>query len=1033
MPFIVLRPVACLPRQNQFIMKQTRKNWKPLFFTQALGVLNDNLLKGAISFIAVLWVDPKFQAAVLAMASVALVLPYLILSPWASRLSMRYSKTKVVYLSKMAELPIMLIASAGFIFESLVLSFFALLLMGIQSAVYSPSKYGLIRDVGSKTGINFGTGMMEMLTYVSVLGGMVLAGFIGELVSVQKLVLATLFMALAALGWWASAGLEAKEESIEENNESIKPWTFVQGAAKEVSKIKGLGWTIAGLAGFWFLGSMIQLTFLIHLPQHYGLSSGEAALVIAAVASGIGLGCWLAGTIVKNRVELGLTPFAGFGMALCLTVLAVMDLGIVAFTLVSFGASFFSGLYKVPLNGWIQQRVEGRKLGKILALLNMAIYSGVLISALVFQGLSFLLSPTHLLIVIAGLAWVITLITWANIPEFLIRYMAVVFGKLVFRFKIRGAENIPLNSGALIVANHCSYLDFILMVVAVPRRVRFVMLKDVYDKRGINWILKKLNMIPIRARGGGNDHDEFNELVRTQIREGHVVCIFAEGTVTRTGQLLEFKKGIEHIMQELDAPIIPIHFGHVIGTPMSFEVGRSKMTFPTPSSLRKLVSISIGKALPSNSKAFTVRQRIKEMEAESFADSVEETETVGKYLFRSLRHNRFWITDAYESVTSAEFCLRALAIAGKLARPLSKVQTIAILLPKGIEGMSMATALQFMGKTIVFLDRSQTVEERHHILQRSKAKVLITTNDLNFTKYSPTAVQVMYVEDLRTTIGWLDKLGARVEMLLARIGLGAIGESDTDNSVLIFEPSADGEFKGIPLSHSNILSHQNALQQVFGTSSDKRMLSNFRLNNAFGFTFEFIYGLCSVIDLHLFDERLTDAELLEAVRKVKPQILLATASEMERLFSVGDDWNFIDYVHTDGQALNPLTSHVLQAYNIKQMMSAGLNECCSVFTVNTPDFLGSDIAGKTMSQIGQLDGSVGKPLPGVAIRVVDNMNPALELPQGSYGRVMIKGSSVIRTYLDNCYDWSKHFYDEWFITPLSGYLDTRGFLVLGKE
>lgn len=1009
-------------------MQTNNAKWAPLFFTQALGVLNDNILKGAISFIAVTWVPMEDRATIIALASVLLVLPYLFMSPWASRLSVRYQKARIVNLSKLAEIPIMMVAVAGFMMESLFLSMTALMLMGLQSAIYSPAKYGLIRDVKGKKGINFGTGVMELLTFTSVLMGMVIAGFVTEVGSGHKLVLGGIFLVLAVFGWYASNKIKVRESDTEETSDSINPVKFVSENWKRAKTQKGLRWTVIGLGVFWFLGSLLQMTLLIHLPARYGLDASETSLVIAAVAVGIGLGCWVAGIVVKSRTELGLSPIGGVMMATCLTILAVCDLTLISFCVYIFFAAFFSGLYKVPLNAWVQERVPGRNLGRVLAMLNMIVYAFVLLSALVFQGLVTVIPTTGILVFLAAATSIMATVTLINIPDFLLRFMVVMLSKVIYRVRIHGSENIPKKGGALVVANHVGYLDFMLLAATIPRQLRFVMLNNVYQKPGVNWLMKRLNMIPINARGGQNDLRKFNRLCQEEINAGHVVCIFSEGTVTRTGQLLEFKKGIEFIAQGIEAPIIPIHLGDVIGTPFTFKVGNNKMVVPRLSTLGKRVHISVGAPLPSTVKAFDIRQAIKELEAESFGHSIYKKSSVGEVLHNSLRTRKFQVNYGDSQISSKELLKKAVKVANRLQILVGKHEAIGVLLPKNQDNLAVQCALQFCGKTVVNLSADLSIEARQMIMRRAKAKVLITTEDLGYTKYAPTAVQVIWIERLMAP----GKMTSRIANFLDVnvMGFRAFAKSNQDlekPATIIFEKAEGHEYKAIPLSHRNILAHLKATGQIFGDSRRQKFFSDFDLGGAVGFLLEFIHPIAQGLDIVVAK---SDASLTVQILEHKPEVLLTSAEKLGEVMESGEDLSFLQCIHTERPENFQAISHYLKAFDIQWMMSASMGECCSVFSVNTPDFQGADISGQPMFQVGVEGSSVGKPLPGVAIKIVDSSDPSINLGPEEAGTVLVKGATVIKDYFDQCCQWSKNFYDDWLVTPMRGYIDQRGFLVL---
>lgn len=1005
-----------------------KKSWLPLFFTQALGVLNDNLLKGAICFIAVLWVPAEMRPTVLALASGLLVIPFLLVSPWAGRLSVRYDKSRVVNFAKLAEIPIMMIAIGGFFMESLWLSGFALLLMGFQSAIYAPSKYGLIRDVGGYEGINYGTGMMELLTFVSVLLGMVFAGFVADLGEIQQYVLGGLFLGLALLGWWASNNIKVNEVQAQpEFKGSIMPWKFAKRTWKLAGKTKGLKWTLVGLGIFWLIGSLLQLVLLLHLPEQYDLSATQTGLVISAVAVGIGLGCWTAGVLSKDRIELGMTPMGGIGMATCLTIIAFSELSLGGFIFFAVGAAFFSGWFKVPLNAWLQDRVKGRELGTMLALQNMLLCVFVLLSAIIFEASTWIMSSKAIIGVIAVIAWGVAVGTLMNIPAMFLRTLVFLLSKIIYRVKVHGGHHVPKTGGALVVANHVSYLDFMLLIAAVPRQLRFVMLKDVYEKKGIKWLMKRMNMIPINARKGGNNLAEFNALCQAEIAAGHVVCIFSEGTVTRTGQILEFKRGVEYIASGIDAPIIPVHLGDVIGTPFSFTVGSQKMILPRLKNLGQKVHLSVGKPMPAASRAFEIRQAITELEAESFGFSVDDGASLGEKLFTSLQERSSVLLSEEAAIKNHELLRKAIRFAGELENLLPRVQTVAVLLPRDAEGYAMQCALHFLGKTVVSLKPEYTPEQRQMVMQRSGAKVLVTTRNLKFTRFAPFAPQVLFVEEMEHKPSFVQRVMHSLDVHVFGFQRFKMKHEADQVAAYVFDHVQSDECRMIPLTQANVLTQLKAIRQVFGDLTGKGVITTLDHTSAFGLMLDFVFPLCSGLNLLTVKE--TD-QIAGFRSKLEAEYLLCSLDELRQLLMAPELLNGIRFVHTEQGSLTKEEESRLTKLGVQRLVSAGMNETCSVFAVNTPDFSGKDIAGTRMAQSGSQAGTAGRPLPGVAVRIADPNDLDRALAPGQVGRVLLKGSAVIKQYGNSVMDRSRDFYHDWFVTPLQGYLDARGFLVL---
>ena len=574
-------------------MAQSNK-WLPLFLTQFLGVLNDNFLKNVIIFISIFWLAEDQQGIIIPLASALLVLPFVLSSPLAGRMAQMYSKQRIYEYAKLAEIPIMGIAIIGFFMANIWVVMFALLLMGFQSALYAPSKYGLIRDVGGTEGLSYGVGTMELLTFLGVLLGQIAAGLVSDQSQGVAIMVAIVLMGLAIAGYFTSRQIKVKEEQVEkEPMGSIEPFTFLYKTFRWANGIKGLNTTIMGLGSFWFVAAMIQMNIYEHAPDVYLLSNTGTSIVMALIAIGIGLGCFISGKLSKSRVELGMVPLGGLGLSILLTIFATTELSLYPFVVCLFFAALFSGFYKVPLSAWIQERVEGRKLGLALAYNQLVAFLFILVAAGVFGYVANKFDTYAVFAVLAVVSWFMTLITMANIPAMMLRFIAYMITRSYFKIEVTGAEHIPKKSGALLVANHLSLMDAFFMVAAVPRMLRFVVAKDIYEFPLFNWLLKRLNMIPISERLDKVKLDEFNTLCREEVNAGHILCIFPEGQISRIGHLLEFKKGIEHIAKGVNVPIIPVQMEGVRGVPLSFEIGSSKPMMPWLKSFRKRISIQI--------------------------------------------------------------------------------------------------------------------------------------------------------------------------------------------------------------------------------------------------------------------------------------------------------------------------------------------------------------------------------------------------------------------------------------------------------
>jgi acyl-[acyl-carrier-protein]-phospholipid O-acyltransferase/long-chain-fatty-acid--[acyl-carrier-protein] ligase len=409
--------------KEEVIVMQQRTKWLPLFFTNFVGVLNDNFLKHLICFVSILWLAEEHKSLIVMAASGLMVLPYILFSPLAGKFSKERSKAKIIQTTQLLEIPIMGLAAAGFIFENLIVVLISMFLMGLQSCMYSPAKYGIIRDIGGKTGISFGTGTMEMLTFVAVLIGTFVAGLVSDIhlnPNIGKWQVAAMVVGLllfAVSGWLSSLKIRPQESQPDEaEDSSLNPLVFARDSYRWSKQIKGLNYAILGLATFWLIGALLQMNIIIYGPEVLGLSNTRTSLIMALVAVGIGTGCYLAGVVSSHRVKTSLIPVGGIGMFTCVTIIVLLQPGALVFTALIVGTAFFAGFFKIPLNAFMQDRVEGRKLGHILAYNNLTVFFFILLSSGLFGLIETFFGP-RLVFAFTGLVILfISWLMWKKIP-----------------------------------------------------------------------------------------------------------------------------------------------------------------------------------------------------------------------------------------------------------------------------------------------------------------------------------------------------------------------------------------------------------------------------------------------------------------------------------------------------------------------------------------------------------------------------------------------------------------------------------------
>ena len=399
-------------------------NWLPLFGMNFLSVMNDNFLKWLVCFVAVEWFPKENESLIISIAGIVLVLPFILFSSYAGRFSKMKSKQKIVRITKFCEMFIVIIAFAGFWFDSIYIVIFSLFLIGLQSTLLSPAKYGLIRDIGGKEGISFGTGMIEMFTFLGVLIGTFIAGSVSDIKAdaifsshSRIITIGIIFEIIAILGWISGLLIKTTEsEPMKESQESTFFITYIRSCIKWGKTTNGGNYIVLGLSTFWLIGAWIQMNLKVYCDLNYGMTNTEISFIMGYMAIAIALGCVVSGIISKKRAGLGLIPIGGIGLSIGLTLIPSLSPSPNLFIFLLVTAAFFGGLFKVPFNNWMQHNIQGRKLGDMIAYNNNINFIFILMAGVFNIIFERLFDSTVVFIIIALISWANTIVAFLNIP-----------------------------------------------------------------------------------------------------------------------------------------------------------------------------------------------------------------------------------------------------------------------------------------------------------------------------------------------------------------------------------------------------------------------------------------------------------------------------------------------------------------------------------------------------------------------------------------------------------------------------------------
>lgn len=615
-----------------------RRRFAPFFLTQALGAFNDNVFKNALIILIAFKISGLTSAQVDFYSNLAaglFILPFFLLSASAGQWAEKYEKARSIRIIKAAEIGLMLLAALGFWLGSLPFLLGVLFLMGAQSAAFGPLKYSILPQALQPEELVGGNALIEAGTFLAILLGTLAGGWLMGLDGGVMLVSAALVV-LAVAGWLAARGIPAAPATapglrINWNpvSETWRSVRFLRGHRAVLNSVLGVSW-------FWFFGSV----FLAQLPNYTRLYLGGdqsvAPLVLMLFALGIGAGSLLCEVFSRRTVEIGLVPLGALGMTVFGIDLYLARPEMAAVTgldwrqflaapgnlricidLLAVGVS--GGFFTVPLFALIQQRSPREHLSRVIAannILNAAFMVAAAILAIVLLQLGF--NIPQLLLGTAILNALVAIYIFTLVPEFITRFVAYLLAKLLYRLDVSNMEQVPDEGPALLVCNHVSYMDAVLILGAVPRPTRFVMYYRIFDLPGMNIVFRATRAIPI---AGSQEDPALMERAFAEIdaalAAGELVCIFPEGALTRDGEIAVFRKGVERILQTRPVPVVPMALRGMWSSMWSRRDSRlHRMRLPRR--FRARVALAIGEPIaPEQASAATLEARVRELRGEA--------------------------------------------------------------------------------------------------------------------------------------------------------------------------------------------------------------------------------------------------------------------------------------------------------------------------------------------------------------------------------------------------------------------------------
>ena len=1009
------------------------KSFKWLNVTQFIGAFIDNVFK-MVTVIYLFTILHRDLTTTLTLASALLVAPFLLFSNWAGVLADRYSKRTITVAVKWAELVFLLLAFPA-LFSGLAWPMLAVLfLLASQSAFFGPVKRGIVPELVGTAELAQANGYMTGASYMAIVLGLFLPSLAATAMHATCFSMLLACVAVSVVGLLAAYRIAPTPAANRISNASL--W-ILPDAVRAFRTLRTNVWlkrAALGTIAFSGIAALFQQSLVVYARDILALSVESSGFLFLLVAVGIALGALLTGRLSKHTVEVGLIPVGAVGIALSIAGLGVAHShAAIAVLLVLSGLA--SGMCIVPLTAYVQGQAPEHNRGEVFGAIEFWSFAAMVAASGVFYAMFDVLHlNTRLCMLLTGVSGAVAA-AWAlvRLPDYTVRFLISRLTRLLYRVEVRGLEHLPREGGALLVSNHIAYGDAVIIQSATQRPIRYLMSRDIFKSWG--WcrpIFRVTGAIPVHTNDGPRKLVESLGAAREILQAGALVGIFPEGELTRTGTMQPFHKGFEKVAKGTDCPVVPVHLDNLWGSIFSFRHGEPGFRWPRSLPLR--VTVRFGKPLPPTVTAEEARLAVAELGVETAAEhAARPGNTLPHRLLKQARsqwHRLIFSDTLGQKVTYGQLLSGAVALNTRLAPQLSGEVNIGILLPPSVAGALANVAVTLQGKTAVNLNWTVSAESFRSAVEQSGLRHIVTSRRFVDVVCLPeTSACLVFMEEALAKLTFREKLIALLRARFAPLRMliaGAVPRP-SDTACIIFSSGSTGTPKGVMLSHANLLSNLDGLETVVPVTCKDTLCAALPLFHSFGYLGTLWWPLLTRIPTVFHANPLQAGHVIDLISDAHATTILTTPTLLQTYMrrATVSDFASLRHVFTGGEKLpTALADTFEQTFGLLPLEGYGCTELSPVVSMALPN--------RTTNEgviCGHKTASSGRPLPNVAVKVVDPETGAL-LPINTSGLLLVKGPNVMQGYLNNPAKTADVLCGGWYNTGDIARLDEDGFLFL---